>query len=61
MLNKSVAVAPTASALMHLAQVRAGLGNVGDARQLLERARAKSPDADTAKEIEELTASLKGK
>jgi tetratricopeptide (TPR) repeat protein len=60
-LNKSVAVAPTASALMHLAQVRAGQGNVGDARQLLDRARAKSPDADTAKEIEEITASLKGK
>ena len=60
-LNKSVAVAPTASALMHLAQVRAGQGNVGDARQLLDRARAKSPDADTAKEIEEITASLKEK
>ena len=60
-LNKSVAVAPTASALLHLAQVRAGQGNVGDARQLLDRARAKSPDADTAKEIDEFTASLKGK
>jgi tetratricopeptide (TPR) repeat protein len=60
-LNKSVAVAPTASALLHLAEVRAGQGNVGDARQLLDRARAKSPDADTAKDIEEFTASLKGK
>jgi len=60
-LNKSVAVAPTASALLHLAQVRAGQGNVGDARQLLDRARAKTPDADTGKEIEEFSASLKGK
>jgi hypothetical protein len=56
-----VAVAPTASALLHLAQVRAGQGNVGDARQLLDRARAKTPDADTGKEIEEFSASLKGK
>ena len=60
-LNKSVAVAPTASALLHLAEVRAGQGNVGDARQLIDRARAKSPDADTAKDIEEFMASLKGK
>ena len=60
-LNKSVAVSPTASALLHLAQVRAAQGNVGDARQLLDRAKAKSPDQDTAKEIEEFTSSLKGK
>ena len=60
-LNKSVAVSPTASALMHLAQLRAAQGNFGEARQIVDRAKARPADPDTAKELQEFAASLQGK
>jgi tetratricopeptide (TPR) repeat protein len=60
-LGKSVAVSPTASGLLHLAQVKAAQGNVGDARQLLDRARARPGDDDSKKSIEEFAETLKGK
>lgn len=60
-LNKSVAVSPTASALLHLAQLRAAQGNVGEARQIVERAKTRPADPDTAKELQEFAASLQGK
>ncbi len=60
-LNKSVAASPTTSGLLHLAQVRAAQGNIGDARQILDRARARPGDADSTKEIEAFAETLKGK
>ena len=60
-LNKSVAVSPTASALMHLAQLRAAQGNFGEARQIVDRAKTRPADPDTAKELQEFAASIQGK
>jgi Flp pilus assembly protein TadD len=60
-LNKSVAAAPSTSALLHLAQVRAAQGNIGDARQILDRARARPADPDSTKDIEAFAETLKGK
>ena len=60
-LNKSVAAAPSASALLHLAQVRAAQGNITDARQILDRARARPADPDSTKDIEAFAETLKGK
>ena len=60
-LNKSVAVSPTTSGLLHLAQVRAAQGNIGDARQILDRARARPADPDSTKDIEAFAETLKGK
>jgi Flp pilus assembly protein TadD len=60
-LNKSVAVSPTASALMHLAQLRAAQGNYGEARQIVDRAKTRPADPDTAKELQDFAASLQGK
>ena len=60
-LSKSVATAPTPSALLHLAQVRAEQGNMGECRQLLERARQRQPDPETKREIDAFEESIKGK
>jgi tetratricopeptide (TPR) repeat protein len=60
-LTKSVAVTSTPTALLHLAQVRAAQGNMNEARQLVDRARQRQPDPETAKEIAEFEESLKGK
>jgi tetratricopeptide (TPR) repeat protein len=60
-LTKSVAVTSTPTALLHLAQVRMAQGNASEARQLLERAKQRQPDPETAKEIAEFEESLKGK
>jgi tetratricopeptide (TPR) repeat protein len=60
-LNKSVAASPTTSGLLHLAQVRAAQGNIGDARQILDRARARPADPDSTKDIEAFAETLKGK
>jgi tetratricopeptide (TPR) repeat protein len=60
-LSKSVATAPTPSALLHLAQVRAEQGNMGECRQLIERARQRQPDPETKREIDAFEESIKGK
>jgi predicted Zn-dependent protease len=60
-LTKSVAVTSTPTALLHLAQVRAAQGNMAEARQLVDRAKQRQPDPETAKEIAEFEESLKGK
>jgi tetratricopeptide (TPR) repeat protein len=60
-LNKSVAASPSTSGLLHLAQVRAAQGNIGDARQILDRARARPADPDSTKDIEAFAETLKGK
>ena len=60
-LAKSVAVSSTPMALLHLAQVRVAQGNMAEARQLLDRAKQRQPDPETAKEIAEFEESLKGK
>jgi tetratricopeptide (TPR) repeat protein len=60
-LSKSVAAAPTPSALLHLAQVRAEQGNMGECRQLIERARQRQPDPETKREIDAFEESIKGK
>ena len=57
-LTKSVAVAPTASGLLHLAQVKAARGKVADASALLDRARAKATTEESKKEIEEAAKAL---
>lgn len=57
-LTKSVAVAPTASGLLHLAQVKAARGKSADAAALLERARAKATTEESKKEIEEAAKAL---
>lgn len=57
-LMKSVAVAPTPSGLLHLAQVKAARGKPGDAAALLDRARAKAGNDETKKEIEEVAKSI---
>jgi tetratricopeptide (TPR) repeat protein len=60
-LNKSVAAAPTASALFHLAQVKQAQGDRSAARQALDRANAAGPAADLKKEIDAFAATLADK
>jgi tetratricopeptide (TPR) repeat protein len=60
-LTKSVAVSATPTALLHLAEVRFAQGNGQEARQLIERAKQRQPDPETAKEIAEFEQSMKGK
>jgi tetratricopeptide (TPR) repeat protein len=60
-LNKSVAAAPTASALFHLAQVKQAQGDRAAARQALERAIAGNPPPDLKKEIDAFSATLADK
>jgi tetratricopeptide (TPR) repeat protein len=60
-LNKSVAAAPTASALFHLAQVKQAQGDRAAARQALDRASAASPAPDLKKEIDAFAATLADK
>jgi tetratricopeptide (TPR) repeat protein len=60
-LNKSVAAAPTPSALFHLAQVKQAQGDRSAARQALDRASASSPPPDLKKEIDAFAATLADK
>jgi len=60
-LNKSIAAAPTPSALFHLAQVKQAQGDRAAARQALERANAGSPPPDLKKEIDAFAATLADK
>jgi predicted Zn-dependent protease len=57
-LSKSVAVAPTASGLLHLAQVKSARGKAADASALLDRARAKATTDEQKQEIEEAAKAL---
>jgi tetratricopeptide (TPR) repeat protein len=61
-LEKSVALQPSATAFLHLAQARAGQGKVPEARRAIEQANAlgQAPP-DVKKQIDELSASLAGK
>jgi tetratricopeptide (TPR) repeat protein len=61
-LEKSVAVQPTSTALIHLGQARAGQGKFAEARRAAQQAKdlgAIPPDAQ--KELDALNASLEGK
>jgi tetratricopeptide (TPR) repeat protein len=61
-LEKSVAIQPTATALIHLGQARAGQGKFAEARRAAQQAKdlgAIPPDAQ--KELDALNASLEGK
>jgi tetratricopeptide (TPR) repeat protein len=60
-LSKSIATAPTPSALFHLAQVKRAQGDRAAARQALDRASAGSPPPDLKKEIDAFAATLADK
>jgi len=60
-LAKSIAASPSASSLLHLAQVRAAQGNFTEARQVLDRARAQPSDPETKKDIDDFASTLQGK
>ena len=60
-LTKSVSAAPTASALLHLAQVKQAQGDRAAARQAVERARAASPSPDLTKEIDAFAGTIADK
>jgi tetratricopeptide (TPR) repeat protein len=60
-LAKSVAAAPTASALLHLGQVKHARGDVAAARDALARANAANPPPDLKKEIDAFTATIADK
>lgn len=60
-LAKSIAASPSASSLLHFAQLRAAQGNFAEAKQMLERARARPSDAETKKDIDDFASTLQGK
>jgi len=60
-LAKSIAASPSANSLLHLAQLRAVQGNFTEARQVLDRARARPSDPETKKDIDDFASTLQGK
>ena len=60
-LRKSIAILPTPSALLHLAQVREARGDRAGARQALNDATAASPPPDVKKEIDAFAATIADK